>query len=133
MAELNQITLVDELNLEEEQDVIRGRREVPGGFEIIETKLPAVVSVKTACNEPRFLDYKIIERFYEEERVTVWGKNDLNLEEGNIGLEGSPTIVSGLAQAPTQERKREYLTGGSEQLVRQLHSIVEPFLRKSSI
>jgi hypothetical protein len=75
------------------------------------------------------MNYRIIERLFSEELVTIWGENDLDVDEGRIGLRGSPTIVSGLAQAPSQERQRETLTGTPEQLVAQLHSILEPHLQ----
>lgn len=125
----NQITMVDQLSLDKNRGEITGRREVPGGYEVHQTSLPAVVSVKTASNEPRFMNYRIIERLFSEELVTIWGENDIDVDEGRIGLRGSPTIVSGLAQAPSQERRRETLTGTPEQLVAQLHSILEPHLQ----
>jgi electron transfer flavoprotein beta subunit len=125
----NQITMVNQLSLDIGRGEISGRREVPGGYELHQTSLPAVVSVKTSSNEPRFMNYRIIERLNSEELVTIWGKNDIDVEKGRIGLRGSPTIVSGLAQAPSQERRRETLTGTSEQLVAQLHSILEPHVQ----
>ena len=122
----NQITMVNQLSLDAVRGEITGRREVPGGYELHQTRLPAVVSVKTASNEPRFMNYQIIERLSSEDRVTIWGKNDIDVEKGRIGLRGSPTIVSGLAQAPSRERRREFLTGTTEQLVTQLYSILKP-------
>ena len=70
-----------------------------------------------------------MDRFTSPELVTVWGKDDLALDEAKIGLAGSPTIVSGLSQAPEQERRRERLTGTDEEIVAQLVAIVEPYLR----
>lgn len=125
----NQITMVDQLSLDKSRGEITGRRAVPGGHELHQASLPAVVSVKTASNEPRFMNYRIIERLFSEELVTIWGANDVAVEEGRIGLRGSPTIVSGLAQAPSQERRRETLTGTTEQLVAQLLSILEPHIQ----
>lgn len=125
----NQITMIDQLSLDRNRREIRGRREVPGGYELHQTDLPAVISVKTASNEPRFMNYRIIDRMESDELVTVWGKNEIDLEEERIGLRGSPTVVSGLAQAPSQERRRKSLTGTQEQLVAQLLSILKPHLQ----
>ena len=72
--------------------------------------MPAVISVKTAANEPRFMDYRIKSWAFEEGRVTVWTKDDLEVEEAYIGVPGSPTVVSGLAEAPSRERKRIPIT-----------------------
>jgi len=87
-----------------------------------------VISVKTASNEPRFMDFGIKPWAFEPEQVTVWGSADLEVDLDRIGLPGSPTVVSGLEQAPSRERKRQFLTGPIDvmaqelaQLLRELH------------
>lgn len=125
----NQITLVDRIHLNKEKHLINGRREVPGGIEVIQTSLPAVISVKTASNEPRFMNYRIKERAFSEDLVTIWGEDDIKVEKTHIGLTGSPTMVSGLAQAPSHERRQEYLTGSTEQITQQLVAILEEMVR----
>jgi hypothetical protein len=42
-----------------------------------------------------------------------------------IGLQGSPTVVSGLAQAPSQERKRIFIEGSTEEIVNQLLNLLQ--------
>ena len=51
-----QLTLLIEIDADTEHGLARGRREIKGGYEILEVPLPCVVSVKTAANEPRFMD-----------------------------------------------------------------------------
>jgi electron transfer flavoprotein beta subunit len=121
----SQITMVDRLQLDSARRVITGRREVPGGNEVHQTTLPTVVSVRTASNEPRFMNYRIIERFFDEGLVTIWGLSDLELNKTMIGQVGSPTVVSGLAQAPVKERRQEYLTGTVEEITEQLLSLMD--------
>src|SRR5512139_2041000 len=104
--DIGQITLVSAVDVNLARSVARGRREIRGGYEILEVPLPAVVSVKTASNEPRFMDYRLKPGAFDESRVTVWSKTDLQADEACIGAAGSPTTVSELAQAPTRERKR---------------------------
>lgn len=120
-----QITLVTDLEMDLEQKVVRGRREVRGGVEVLEVPTPAVVSVKTASNEPRFMDYEIKEDAFKQAIVTVWTHEDIGADEGYIGIPGSPTIVSGLKQAAVRERKREFLTGTRDEVVRQLVELVQ--------
>ncbi len=120
----NQITLVDRIVLDKDKHLINGRREVPGGVEVLQTSLPAVVSVKTASNEPRFMNYRIKERVFSEDLVTIWGESDIEVEKTMIGLTGSPTMVSGLAQAPSRERRQEYLTGTVEQITQGLVALL---------
>jgi electron transfer flavoprotein beta subunit len=120
----SQITLASSVVLDLERRVARGRREISGGYEILETPLPAVISVKTAANEPRFMDYRIKSWAFEKGRVTVWTKDDLEVDEAYIGVSGSPTVVSGLAEAPTRERKRIPLMGTPDEIGRQLVSLL---------
>jgi electron transfer flavoprotein beta subunit len=120
------ITLVSQLELDDNgQKVVRGHREVKGGFEILEVQLPAVISVKTAANEPRFMDYRIKPWAFQAERLTVWTKEDLDVEESLIGQVGSPTTVPGLKQAPSRERKREFLHGDLGEISAQLVNILQ--------
>jgi hypothetical protein len=45
-----------------------------------------------------------------------------------IGLPGSPTIVDGLAQAESKERKREFLEGTPEEQAKVLVERLRPYL-----
>lgn len=125
---IDQITLINKVDIEATPGMVRGRREIKGGYEVIEVPLPAVISVKTASNEPRFMDYQIKDWAFEADRVTVWGKDDLGVDEAYIGAPGSPTTVTGLDQAPTRERKRIFLTGTSDEIARQLVEVLEDVL-----
>jgi electron transfer flavoprotein beta subunit len=121
---LPQLTLLSEIDVDLERGVGRGRREFKGGYELLEVPLPCVVSVKTAANEPRFMDFQRKPWAFEEARPTVWSAKDLEAEEGFIGLAGSPTWVSALAQAPTRARKRQFLEGSPEQIAEQLLALM---------
>jgi electron transfer flavoprotein beta subunit len=126
--DISQITLVDDVDVDLARNVARGRRGIKGGHEILEVPLPAVVSAKTASNEPRFMDYRIKPWAFEEGRMTVWAKSDLGADEAYIGLPGSPTTVSGLEQAATRERKREFLSGTPEEIASQLAEVLHDFV-----
>ncbi len=125
----SQITLVNQLSVDLDTRRVTGRRELPGGFEILQVPLPAVISVKSASNEPRFMDYRIKENAFRKDRVTVWSARELDTDEEYIGLRGSPTRVSGLAQAPSRERRREFVTGTpyeiSDMVARLLDELVQ--------
>ncbi len=123
--DIGQITLVSAVDVDPARSVARGRREIRGGYEILEVSLPAVVSVKTASNEPRFMDYRVKPWAFDVGRVTVWNKTDLQTDEDYIGAAGSPTTVSELAQAPTRERKREFMTGTTEEIAQRLAEILQ--------
>jgi len=123
-----QMTLVSKLDIDKENNTAQGRREIEGGYEILETPMPAVISVKTASNEPRFMDYEIKQHAMEEAQVIVWDKKDLDAEADLIGVPGSPTIVTGLGQTDSRERKKEFLTGNIEEIVSMLTEIMSEYL-----
>ncbi len=126
--DLPQITLVTDLELDRERKVVRGRREIKGGYEVQEAPTPVVVSAKTASNEPRFMDYQIKEYAFDEAQVTVWSSDDLEAEEEFIGVPGSPTIVSGLEQVEVRERKKEMLTGSVDEIAARIVELIQESL-----
>jgi len=124
---ISQLTMVTEISLDRESRTARGRREIKGGYELLEVPLPCVVSVKTASNEPRFMDYRIKSWAYEPDQVTVWTETDLDVEQDHIGQPGSPTWVTGLAEAPSRERRKVFLNGTDQEIAGRLASILLPF------
>jgi electron transfer flavoprotein beta subunit len=122
---LPQLTLVTNVDIDLVQRVGRGRREVKGGYEILEVPLPCVLSVKTAANEPRFMDYRRKLWAFEEAQTSMWSALDLQADDTHIGLKGSPTMVSGLAQAPSRARRRQFLEGSPEQITEQLLALLQ--------
>ena len=122
--DMAQLTLATELEVDLKRRVVLGKRGVPGGHERQEVPLPAVISVKTAANEPRFMDFDLKPWAFDEAKVTVWSSADLDVEDDKIGEPGSPTIVSGLAQAEVRERKRIFLEGTPAEMARRLAEIL---------
>jgi electron transfer flavoprotein beta subunit len=118
------ISLVRSLEVDIDGGVIRGRREIEGGYEILEVQLPAVISVSTASNEPRFMDYERKSWAFEKAEVTTLNAQDLNADGQLIGIPGSPTIVTGLEQAASQDRKNIFLEGDVIEIAEQLASIL---------
>lgn len=126
--DLPQLTLITELNLDLEAGTARGRRSIQGGYEILEVPLPCVVSVKTACNEPRFMDFRLTPQAFEGQRLTVWDAEALGADPDCIGLAGSPTVVTGLASAEMRARKRIHLTGTPEESAARLAELIRKIL-----
>lgn len=122
---IGQLTLLSEVSIDQARNTVQGRREISGGYEILEIPLPGVISVKTASNEPRFMDYSIKSWAFESERLTVLNADDLGVDGQFVGLAGSPTIVTELAEAPYRERRREFLTGSQEDVTKELLKIIQ--------
>jgi electron transfer flavoprotein beta subunit len=72
--------------------LMRLERMLEEGYEIIETPLPALLTVVKEINEPRIPSLKGMMRA-KSAKITVWGQKDLDLDPQNIGLCGSPTQV----------------------------------------
>jgi electron transfer flavoprotein beta subunit len=125
---INQITMVESLDIDLDRGFAQGRRGIKGGYEALEVPLPAVISAKTASNEPRFLDFNRKDWAAKPEQMTIWTSTDLEVEEDFIGLPGSPTWVSGLEQAPERARKRKFLEGSPEEIAAQLTGILRDSL-----
>jgi electron transfer flavoprotein beta subunit len=113
--DLPQLTLLTQVSVDIAGRTATGRREFKGGYEMLEAPLPCVISVKTAVNEPRFMDYHIKHRAFGEGFLTVWGVRDLDVDEALMGL----------SQAPSQERKRIPISGSPQDITRQLVEILQ--------
>ena len=71
---------------------IRAERLVEGGYEVISSPFPLVMTVVKEINEPRLPTLKGKLRARKVE-IKKWGPEDINVEKKRIGSEGSPTMV----------------------------------------
>ncbi len=106
-----QLTLVDQIiDFSKESRTITVRRKLEGRKEIVQTQLPALLTMVREGNKPRYptvpsrLDAETAE-------VTVWNNDVLKLAPELIGLRGSPTNVKRIF-AP--ERKMGEILGDGE-------------------
>lgn len=127
--DLPQITGATSAQVLPKSRLVRARRELHGGYEVVEAPLPCLISVKLGSNEPRFLDFQRWDWALEEAPVTVWSAADLGLDEAMLGLKGSATVVAGVAAAATAERRREFLSGTSEEKAEQLLERIKTWSR----
>lgn len=89
-----QLTLVDKvLSVDFKAKTIRVSRKLEGRHEVVESPLPAMLTVVRELNRPRYP--KVPMRLAAAEaQVEVWNNQVLKLDEQAIGLKGSPTWVS---------------------------------------
>jgi electron transfer flavoprotein beta subunit len=89
----SQLTLVDRVvEIHKEKKIIVVRRALEDRYEVIESKLPALITVVRECNIPR---YPTVPGRLEaaEVKLTVWNNDVLKLNKETLGLNGSPTQV----------------------------------------
>jgi electron transfer flavoprotein beta subunit len=127
---LPQLTLVTDVKMDLRAGEVQGRREISGGYEVLAVPMPAVISVRTAANEPRFMDFRRKAWAFDEGRVTVWDQDALACDPALIGEPGSPTIVTGLAEAPMRARRREYLTGTPAEMAARIATLLRGAVRE---
>jgi electron transfer flavoprotein beta subunit len=99
------------------------------GRSLVRSPLPAVLSVKSAANQPRFMDYDLKPWAFDQAPMTIWGPDELGTDEARVGLQGSPTAVTGLREADVRDRRREMLQGSLEEIGSRLVEILDPYLR----
>jgi len=91
---MSQLTLVDRIeNLDFLANRIRVRRKLEGRYEIVEARLPAMITVVREINQPRYPTVPMRMQAVKSP-ITVWNNEDLKLDTNTIGLKGSPTWVS---------------------------------------
>jgi electron transfer flavoprotein beta subunit len=99
--EIPQITYVTELELGEGK--VQAKRKMEDGYEVIEAKLPALLTITKEANKPRYPTAPGIISAYRSRQVTLWKSQDLNVEPGTLGLDGSPTQVRRSFSPPAKE------------------------------
>lgn len=105
-------------------------REITGGEEVLDVPLPAVMSIKVSCNEPRFMDPDRFELLKDKSAVTVWSAEDLQAPADQIGLAGSPTSVAGvrMSEAAGSGRKKEFVKGSAAEQAAVLYERIKEHL-----
>ena len=93
-------------------------RAIEGGNEVIEAKLPAVVSVIKGINEPRLPNLMGIRKASKVE-IPKWNAGDLGIDAGKVGAAGSSTKVVEIA-VPPPRGAGEILKGEVEEIVNTL-------------
>jgi len=89
--EIPQITFVRKIDEISEKN-IKAERLVEGGYEVISSPMPILITVVKEINEPRLPTLKGRLNARKAE-ITRWGPEDINAEKDKIGITGSPTKV----------------------------------------
>ena len=89
---LTYVSAVDALDLQGRTITVQRRSE--GGVQVIQTRLPALITMLEGSNQIRFAS---MDDMFRSARLTVpqWNKDRAGIEDvSKIGLKGSPTVVS---------------------------------------
>ncbi len=115
-SQVTYVGKVREVDPEERKVVVE--RFLEDGKEVVEARLPALLTVLKDINQPRYPTIIQIKRA-QKAQIPVWGKDDLGCEEDKVGLDGSPTKVVRIF-TPEIKKKGEVIKGDPDELVKKL-------------
>ncbi len=98
------------------------------GYDVVETSLPALITVVKEINQPRMPSLKGKMKA-KSLKVTAWNAKDIGADENKCGLKGSPTKVVKIFP-PAPRGQREILSGSLEE---QITTIVQKLKEQSLI
>ncbi len=105
-----------------ENGALRTRSMVELGSRVLETSLPALITVTREINTPRFTSLLGVMEA-QGKPCTAWSAQDLEIKPEEVGFGGSPTQTANVF-LPEMKRKAEMLRGEPEEMVREiLHKI----------
>ncbi len=94
-------------------------RALEDGYERLEADLPALITVISDLNKPRYPSIRGIVEAYREREVQTWTAADIGADAACIGLDGSPTSVK-KSFAPEPKGEGEMLEGNVNEVCQQL-------------
>ncbi len=111
------------INLEMADTKLRARRVLDDFFEVVEVKLPAVVTVVKQINEPRHPSMKNVLKAKRAE-ITTWTLADIEGDPTQAGFDGSPTQVVQV-WPPQKKSGGKVLEGEVDDIVAELAAAIK--------
>ncbi|MGQ9647244.1 MAG: electron transfer flavoprotein subunit beta/FixA family protein [Thermodesulfobacteriota bacterium] len=90
IPQLTYVSKIKEINLEKKKILVE--RLLEHGREVVESSLPALLTVVKDINEPRLPSLLGIKKAAKAQ-IPTWTAKDIGADENKIGLKGSPTWV----------------------------------------
>ncbi len=124
-----QVTAVDDASID--GDRVIAHRALGDVREVVAARLPALLAIATADVEPRFPDFRRVERSQRERLVDVVTAADLGLRPDEVGLAGSFTVVRGLVEGESPERRHAMIAGDVEAQARAIARAIRGRARRA--
>lgn len=115
-----QITYVSKLEMEGR--FVTATREVEDGYRLVRCKLPVLITVVKGINVPRVPTYSDLGEAMDKE-IPIWTAEDLNIEKGLLGANGSPTAVTRV-WTPEAKSRGHVLKGEPSEVAKELADIL---------
>jgi len=104
--------------------VVKVNRELEGGLEEqVEVKTPALISVQTGLNEPRYVSIMGIRKAMQKE-IKVMTLTDTGLSDAEVGPAGSWLTVEKM-YIPPVEKQAEFIKGSPDEVAARITDILK--------
>ena len=117
-----QLTYATEIAINDRS--VRIKQRLEDCCRILESPLPAVVTVEQGCNQPRIPSMDQIIEAFQEKKVVFWSAEDLGERSERLGLKGSPTQTRNVYLHKIERGAIEYLEGEAEEAASTLISLL---------
>ncbi len=122
MLSIPHVSIVNRIEVQEKK--VKAHRELEGGLEeVVEVDLPALLTIQTGINEPRYVSIMGIRKVAKKE-IKVLGLSDLNLKPEEVGLSGSDIQLENLFLPPVGEGA-EMMEGKPEEIAQKVFEILK--------
>jgi electron transfer flavoprotein beta subunit len=129
--DFTQLTYVSEIiSVDTEKGLIRVRREIEGGSQIVEAKLPVLLTVELELSTPRYASLPDFIKAIRQE-IKVWGAKELEVAPETLGLKGSPTSVKTIFAPPP--RKGGPVFDSAEGMEKSVNDLLNVLFEKESV
>ncbi|HSW57098.1 MAG TPA: electron transfer flavoprotein subunit beta/FixA family protein [Dehalococcoidales bacterium] len=126
-----QLTYVSEIiSLDKEKGLITVRREIEGGSQVVEAKLPVLLTVELELGAPRYASLPGLVRAIRE-KIETWTAKEIETPPEIVGLKGSPTSVRTIFAPPP--RKGGPVFESSSGLEKAVDSLLNELFEKESL
>lgn len=112
-----QITFVRKVDIVD--NTLRAERGLKGSIELVEGKLPLLLTVNKELNIPREITIDDILVACREKEIISWSAGDIGADRSKIGLDGSLTVAIS-SFVPRRQKKGVIFSGPLKDAVRQL-------------
>lgn len=111
--DLPQVTYAEEIKFDNKELIIK--RSLEDCVEMVRLKLPALVTVTSRLNKPRYAKLYNIDKACGGSLISRWNIRDIKIPKLMLGLHASPTIVKRIFE-PIRNKKGEILHGSVKEM-----------------
>lgn len=115
---LPQLTFIQNVRIS--QGTVKVKRTLGDGYEVLETRLPALLTVTRDINTPRVPSLDAVMDAYRKKEIITWTAADISVDRDRLGLKGSPTRIRKVYSPELRRGGVEMLGGALDQAIETL-------------